>query len=182
PYSITQGTLNANANYSVNFIASTLLIAPAPLSVIADSKTKVQGQADPVFTATYQGLVNSETPAVLSGSLVLTRAPGEAAGTYPVTPSGLSSVNYSISFVPATLTITALPIQPMSTISILNETDLLLSWTAVSNVTYRVQYKSDLNSTFWIDLPGDVVATSSTASRTDTRAAGNRFYRIRVLP
>src|SRR6185369_821325 len=53
PYAITQGTLAANANYTVSFTGSTLSVVAAPLSIIADSKTKISGAADPVFTASY---------------------------------------------------------------------------------------------------------------------------------
>ncbi len=59
---------------------------------------------------------------------------------------------------------------------------MIITWTALSNGTYRVQYKSDLNATSWTNLVGDVTATGSTASKTDIRTTTNRFYRLQVLP
>jgi len=59
-----------------------------------------------------------------------------------------------------------------------------LIWYAVSNRTYRVQYKADLSSTDWTDLAGDIPATGGTASKTDTTLgnATQRFYRVLLLP
>jgi hypothetical protein len=59
----------------------------------------------------------------------------------------------------------------------------LLSWTATSNVTYRLEFNSALtNLTNWIALSGDVTTLSNTASKLDPLTPSNRFYRVRVLP
>ncbi|PYI87766.1 MAG: hypothetical protein DME26_05120 [Verrucomicrobia bacterium] len=62
--------------------------------------------------------------------------------------------------------------------------DVNLSWYAISNRTYRVQYNGNLSGTNWTDLAGDVFATSATASKTDTTfgSANQRFYRVVLLP
>lgn len=59
----------------------------------------------------YSGLVNSETAAVLGGSLVYTGTSQGAtnAGIYAITPGGLTSSNYALSFASGALTITAAP-------------------------------------------------------------------------
>jgi hypothetical protein len=59
---------------------------------------------------------------------------------------------------------------------------VVVTWNAISNVTYRVQYTPDFGSAAWADLIGDVVAAGNTASKTDIRTATNRFYRVRVAP
>src|SRR5262249_49628865 len=41
----------------------------------------------------------------------------------------------------------------------------LLTWTATSNVTYRLESNPDLNPSNWNTLPGDVTTLSNTASR-----------------
>jgi len=47
---------------------------------------------------------------------------------------------------------------------------------------YRVEYKSDLNETTWTDLPGDVVATGSIATKTDSIiSTPQRYYRVVLL-
>jgi hypothetical protein len=57
-----------------------------------------------------------------------------------------------------------------------------LIWTAISNTTYRLEFKPDLNASNWIALPGDVTTLSNTASKLDTLTPSNRLYRVRILP
>ncbi len=106
PYAITQGTLAPNGNYTVNFTGGSLTITKAALSITTDTRTKTYGAADPAFTVSYSGFVNSETPAVLGGTLAFTRTPGTIVGNYPVTPGGLTSGNYTITFNTGLLSIT----------------------------------------------------------------------------
>jgi hypothetical protein len=56
----------------------------------------------------------------------------------------------------------------------------LITWSAIPGVTYRVQYKDDLSDPVWIDLPGDVLATTNVAARSDLGSLTNkaRFYRV----
>ena len=112
-YPIEPSGLTA-VNYSLSYSNGTLTVQPYALTVTADSKSKVYGQADPAFTASYSGFVNGETEAVLGGTLVLNRVAGENVGSYAITPSGLTSTNYAITYSngnlsiePAALTITA---------------------------------------------------------------------------
>ena len=87
-------------------------MTPAPLTVTANAATQVYGLANPAFTASYSGLANGDTPSTLAGTLSFTTlaAAGSPVGTYAITPSGLSSSNYTISFVSGTLAITAAPL------------------------------------------------------------------------
>jgi hypothetical protein len=94
------------SNYHIIYINGTLTIEKINLIVTADDKSKVYGQADPLLTASYVGLVDGEDETALSGSLLLSRTSGKDAGSYPITPSGLSSSNYIITFVDGTLAIT----------------------------------------------------------------------------
>ena len=65
-----------------------------------------------------------------------------------------------------------------------NGAEVNLNWYAISNRTYRVQYNGNLSAKDWTDLAGDVSATGTTASKTDTIAGGasQRFYRVLLLP
>ncbi|MBI3893979.1 MAG: HYR domain-containing protein, partial [Candidatus Wallbacteria bacterium] len=76
----------------------------APLTITVAESTKVYGQANPTFTVTYDGFLNGDTPASLGGSLAFSTAAtaASAVGAYDVTPSGLTSANYAISFVKGT--------------------------------------------------------------------------------
>ncbi len=181
---LTGATLTGSAagNYSLSSLSTTTAaITKAALSVTADSKTKTYGTADPAFTASYAGFVNGETPALLGGTLNLTRAPGENVGAYLITPNGLTSANYAITFNTGTLAITAPPPVVLQLADSGNG-NLLITWSTVTNGTYRVQFNAQLGTTNWLDLPGDVTAAGLTASKQDIKTTTNRFYRIKVVP
>ena len=169
-----------DSNYVLSYAPGTLTVTQVPLFVTADAKTKIQGSSDPTFTAKYSGFVNGDTQAVLGGTLAFTRSPGEDAGNYAITPSGLTSANYDITFNPGTLTIVAAEPEILSLR--VGATDVVIAWSSVSNTTYRVQYKGVLDGITWTDLVGDVLASSSTSSKSDLKTTTNRFYRIQVLP
>jgi len=61
---------------------------------------------------------------------------------------------------------------------------VMLRWSAIDSRTYRVEYRARLDQATWTELPGDVTAIGSTASKEDTSlgTASERFYRIRALP
>jgi hypothetical protein len=258
PYAITQGTLAANGNYTIAFTGNVLTITKAALSVIAGNKTKVYGTADPALTASFTGFVNSDTVSALGGTLNLVRAPGENAANYAITPSGLTSDNYIISFNNGTLSITKAAlsvtanstnkvfgaIDPTFTASlsgfvngdtignlsgtlsfariagegigtyaitpsgltgsnydiafnlgllkivapaptlftpVLTKTNIIILWSAVSNASYRVQFKTNLADA-WVDLTGDVIATGTSASKSDAPISTTGYYRVQVLP
>jgi hypothetical protein len=64
----------------------------------------------------------------------------------------------------------------------LSGSNIRLTWTAISNTIYRLEYKTDLGLADWSILSGDVTSLSNTASKLDTLTTSNRFYRVRVLP
>ena len=98
----------AGANYTISFVAGTLTVTPAALTITADDKPKLYGAALPTLTASYSGFVNGDTASSLTSPVVLSTSASAAsdAGTYPITPSGAASANYTISFVAGTLTVT----------------------------------------------------------------------------
>jgi uncharacterized protein YjdB len=106
----------SSPNYSITSLNGTLSVSPAALIITADSKSKLYGAALPALTASYAGFVNGDAASSLSTqvSLSTTATASSGVGTYPITASGASSPNYSITFVngalsvsPAALTITA---------------------------------------------------------------------------
>jgi fibronectin-binding autotransporter adhesin len=108
PVTVTGYTISgATSNYS--FAQPTDLtvdITPARLTVYADAKSKTVGDADPTLTFTTSALVGGETIATaLTGSL--SRASGEALGTYAINQGTVAAVNgnYAITFVGANFTI-----------------------------------------------------------------------------
>ncbi|HEX6162282.1 MAG TPA: Ig-like domain repeat protein [Vicinamibacterales bacterium] len=100
-------TPNDAANYTNALAIVGLTVTPAPLTVQANNETKVFGEALPAFTATGTGLVNGDSLASLSGTLAFSTAATStsAPGSYAVTPGGVSSPNYTITFANGTLTV-----------------------------------------------------------------------------
>jgi hypothetical protein len=82
------------------------VVNKAALTIHAANASRVAGQAPAALTATYQGLVNGDTAAVVHG-LVLSSAGASSnvAGAYPITASGASASNYTITYVSGTLTV-----------------------------------------------------------------------------
>ncbi|MEN9573644.1 MAG: hypothetical protein RL514_1499 [Verrucomicrobiota bacterium] len=96
----------ANVNYNITRQPGTLTINKAPLTITADDLAKTYGMANPALTASYSGLVNGENASVVSGlGLNTTALTGSDVGAYPVTGSGASAANYSLTYAPGTLTI-----------------------------------------------------------------------------
>jgi hypothetical protein len=91
-------------NYTIGYVPGTLTINPAALTITADSKSKAFGAANPALTASYIGLVNGDTSAVVSGlTLNTTATPASPAGNYAITPGGALAANYTVAFIPGTL-------------------------------------------------------------------------------
>jgi hypothetical protein len=89
----------------------TIEVTPAPLTITAKDATRTFGQPNPAFSVKYRGFVNGDTKASLTGTLqIITPATLDSPPeTYPIQPSGLSSPDYTITYVNATLTITKAP-------------------------------------------------------------------------
>ena len=90
------------ANYNTVTGSAKVNISKKALTITADAKTKVYGEADPALTYKVEGLIEGES---LSGAL--TRAQGEDVGEYNITQGTLTaSDNYTVTFTGAKFTIT----------------------------------------------------------------------------
>ena len=67
---------------------------------------------------------------------------------------------------------------------VISTNGIIINWHAIPGLTYRIQYKNNLNDPTWTDLPGDVQATNNVALKLDALSGTNvsRFYRIIALP
>ena len=92
--------------------STSLTITPARLTITANDGTRTYGAPNPSFTARYSGFMNTDAPASLSGTLTFSTPATDASpvGSYPITPAGVSSPNYTIVFGPGTLAVTAAPL------------------------------------------------------------------------
>lgn len=115
--------------YEISYIPGTLTITKAPLSISAGNYTKKQGDAMPVFKASYAGFKNGENESVLTKQPVFSCEANEASAPaeYAVTISGADAENYDISYEQGVLTVTGMPKPIISTdeatLSITTDTD-----------------------------------------------------------
>ena len=123
---VKQGSIK---NYNVHFESGSLVITKAPLSISAGNYTKKQGDAMPVFKASYTGFKNGENESVLTKQPVFSCEANEASAPaeYAVTISGADAENYDISYEQGVLTVTGMPKPIISTdeatLRITTETD-----------------------------------------------------------
>ena len=104
-----------STNYTITYVAGNLTVTPAPLTITANSVTRVYGASDPALGVSYSGFVNGETSSVLGGTLSVVdsdAAPTTGVGSYAgvITASGQTSTNYTITYVAGNLTVTPAPL------------------------------------------------------------------------
>ena len=123
---VRQGSIK---NYNVHFENGSLAITKASLTISAGNYTKKQGDAMPVFKASYAGFKNGENESVLTKQPVFSCEANEASAPaeYSVTISGADAENYEISYKQGVLTVTGMPKPIISTdeatLRITTETD-----------------------------------------------------------
>jgi hypothetical protein len=96
-----------DANYTITYQPGTLTVGKAPLTVTADNQSMPLGGPLPTLTVTYAGFVNGDNASSLNPQpMVTTTATATSpAGTYPITPHGGNSPNYTLTYVNGTLTV-----------------------------------------------------------------------------
>ena len=100
-------TITGIGNYT-GTVTRTYKITPKSVTVTAEDKTKVFGEADPKFTAKVAETLGNDTV-----EYTLSRETGEAAGKYEITVKGDKlQGNYTVTYVAGTLTITSQSIDP----------------------------------------------------------------------
>ena len=95
------------ADFNAVPVTAQINVTPAPLTVTADDASMTAGQPLPAFTAHDTGFVRGEGPGVLGGTLSFSVSPDAKSkpGRYAITPGGLSSANYAITYANGTLTV-----------------------------------------------------------------------------
>ncbi len=102
----------ADPNYTISYVAGTLTVLPAPLTVTASSGSMNYGDSVPTITPSYSGFVNGDTPASLTMApfCFTTTTSSKLPGTYPTTCSGAADQNYTIGYVAGTVTVLPAPL------------------------------------------------------------------------
>jgi hypothetical protein len=109
-FAISQGTLSASSNYALTFVDGTLTVTPRPITITADSFSRIYGNANPAFSFSLGGLglVNGDQ---LSGSLATTAGLTSGVGQYAITQGTLTAgANYLVTYNAGALTVTPRPI------------------------------------------------------------------------
>jgi len=168
PYAITASGA-VDSNYSITYVAGTLTITTAPLTITAVNKTKAYGAALPTLTASYSGFVNGDTSASLTTQPTLTTtatAGSHVSGSpYSITASGAVDTDYNISYVSGTMNVTAVAL----TITPVNQTKVY----GAASPTLAASYTGFVN--------GDTAASLDTQpilSTTATASSGTGVYAI----
>jgi hypothetical protein len=105
---VFNATKAADANYlslaSSNF---TVTLAKAALTVTANNATRPVNTANPAFTVNYSGFAYSDNASSLTTqpTASTTATISSPVGTYPITPAGGVSPNYTFTYVNGTLTV-----------------------------------------------------------------------------
>ncbi|PZV82154.1 gliding motility-associated-like protein [Algoriphagus aquaeductus] len=92
-------------NYTITLVNGTLTVDKKALTITADDKQKTYGEANPALTITYDGLVNGDTQVATEPGISTMATQSSNAGTYPITLTGGSDDNYTITLVNGTLTV-----------------------------------------------------------------------------
>ena len=181
-YSILQGTLTAGVNYNLTYVGTNLTISQKALTVTADNKSKTEGLANPVLTASYGGFVTGDDTNALTTQVTLTTtadASSPAGTSYPITASGATATNYTISYVEGTLTVVA---RPNLTGIRVNGNQYTLTWLTLVGQNYQVEYKDNLGGPAWTPFDVPVAGTGNLLSVDDnSNNVPHRFYRLKII-
>jgi len=140
------------------------------------------GGAAPLNGGLSVNFINGFSPTTNDSFTVLTA--GSRSGTFGSFSYPSSQVTMQLTNTPNSViaSVTAVaPSQPLLSVSLVSS-NVLLTWTAVSNMTYRVEFNSGFATSNWNALPGDLTSLSNLASKVDLLTPSNRFYRVLVLP
>ncbi|SIT07692.1 gliding motility-associated C-terminal domain-containing protein [Filimonas lacunae] len=164
-YSITASGVTSG-NYAITYVDGALTIDKAALTITAKDSTKTyDGTAfNGGNGVTYSGLVSNEQPGVLGGTMVYTGTSQGAAhvNQYVITPGGVTSDNYTISFVNGALTI-----QPATVTITAKDTNRCYG---VANPDYAFSYSGWVNSESVTVLTAQPTAASAATAQS---AAGD---------
>jgi hypothetical protein len=100
-------------DYTITYVAGTVTVTPAPLTVTASGGTFVYGGTPPTITPTFSGLQGSDNPSssTTCSTTALTTSP---VGSYPsscsISPSWAQFADYTVTYVPGSVTVTPAPL------------------------------------------------------------------------
>jgi hypothetical protein len=128
-------------------------------------------------------LANGFVPATNNAFVVVTA--GTRNGTFAnfYYPSNAATMQLSNTPSSVIVQVTGVaPVPPLLLTPAISSSNVLLTWTAIPNATYRLEFNPNLAPSNWSALSGDVTSSNNFASKLDLLTPSNRFYRLRLLP
>ena len=121
-------------NYTFTYVAGTLTVTKAVLTVTANNQAKVYGAVNPALTVSYSGFVGADNAASLTTqpTATTTAVTNSPVGSYPITAAGGVSNNYTFTYVAGTLTVT----QAVLTVTANNQTKVYGTANPALTITY----------------------------------------------
>ena len=161
---------------------------PIPIVTSQPHDQSVSPGSNATFTVNVLGAVpmvfqwrfnDGNISGATNATFIRTNAQLSDAGSYSVFVTNIAgtvlSSNASLSII--------LPRPMIQSIAITGTNSVRITWSAVSNATYQLQYNENLALSNWSNLGGPVTASGSTASATDNvEGVQRRFYRVAVPP
>jgi subtilisin family serine protease len=95
-----------DGNYTIGYVAGTVEVTAAPLTITASSHTMVYGGTVPTIMPDYTGLVAGDTATATAPTCSTTATSTSDVGDYPSSCSGAVDGNYTIGYVAGTVTVT----------------------------------------------------------------------------
>jgi sugar lactone lactonase YvrE len=162
--------------------SSTLEISKAPLIAMADDLCKVPGTANPALTITYTGFVNAENVAVLEAlpTASTTATADSPAGTYPITMTGGTAKNYTLTLQDGMLTVSWTPVAGAAGHVVGDE--FSATWGGISGATgYRLDVSTDSSFSSFVSGFQDLDVGNVTSEAVGGLSANTTYYyRVRA--
>ena len=170
-------------NYNSFSANVTISVTRAALLVSANSTNRPYGTANPPFTASYAGLVNGDDETDLDSPVALSTSATAAspADRHAITAANAADLNYAITFVDGTLTVT--PAGPLTLALIIVDAVGNATLRITSDPGQRIKVQASANLIDWIDIATLENATGA-IDHLDLSEPGRtcHFYRAMLAP
>ena len=156
----------------------TLTVNQAPLVITADNQTKYQDQPPPPLTISYKGFVNGEDSSYLLSLPMAASAvtANSLQGAYPITVSGASSTDYTITYQPGVFTVYGLEQFFTVTDSVANYGDGDFAMGTASSGLTVIYAAADPTIAVPSATPGELHIVGAGTTKVAVLQAGNSTY------
>ncbi|WP_212003795.1 MBG domain-containing protein [Chitinophaga sp. HK235] len=171
-YTILQGSLALNNNYTLNYNNGNLNILKKDLTIRADDLSRPYNTANPILTMTYNGFVSGDNETAIAIPAIATTATiSSPPGTYPIQLTGGAAVNYNLILTNGTLTVENIQLliiqQPADQEICAGATARFSTSVTVipSTLAVSYQWQRSGDGVTWRDIPGATMPDYATTGR-----------------